>query len=46
MKYFEEPDPDFDADWLEVETIGGLRIWQITFLCLGCITSVGMLTLI
>lgn len=32
---------DFETAWLEQEAVGGLRIWQLTFLCLGCVLSIG-----
>ena len=30
-----------DPAWLETEAFGGFRVWQIIFLCLGAILSVG-----
>lgn len=43
MKSYADEEPiDFETAWLEQEAVGGLRIWQLTFLCLGSVLSVGV----
>lgn len=37
IKNSEEP------EWLEKQVVGGLRVWQIVFLCLAGVTTISKL---